>query len=72
MCSYVAFRIGFERSTYTVQESDELLSVCVTADRGDGSETYLVNVTSIDLTAQGKLNSHQFLKTTLELWGVYR
>ena len=50
----LAFRIGFERSNYSVLESDELLSVCVTADRGDGSEAYLVNLTSIDLTAQGK------------------
>ena len=49
-----AFRIGFERSSYSVLESEELLSVCVTADHGDGSEAYLVNLTSINHTAQGK------------------
>lgn len=54
MCALSAFRFGFERSTYTVEESDELVSVCVVADRGDGSEAYISNLTSIDITAIGK------------------
>ena len=55
MCMLSAFRFGFERSTYTVEESAKLVSVCVVADRGDGSEAYISNLTSIDITAIGSI-----------------
>ena len=50
---YLAFRFGFEQSSYSVIESDEVVSVCVTADRGDGSEMYTLSLTSINVTSQG-------------------
>ena len=50
----VAFRFGFEQSSYSVMESDDLVWVCVTADRGDGSEMYTLSLTSGNLTNQGK------------------
>ena len=49
----IAFRFGFEQSSYSVIESDEEVSVCVTADRGDGSEMYTLSLTSIIVTSQG-------------------
>ena len=49
----LAFRFGFEQSSYSVIESDEVVTVCVTADRGDGSEIYALNLTSINVTSQG-------------------
>ena len=48
-----AFRFGFEQSSYSVIESDEEVSVCVTGDRGDGSEMYTLSLTSINVTTQG-------------------
>ena len=48
-----AFRFGLERSSYSVLESDEVVTVCVTADRGDGSEVYTLSLTSINVTTQG-------------------
>ena len=38
--NFTAFRFGFEMSAYTVLESDGEVEVCVTVDRGDGSEIY--------------------------------
>ena len=49
----IAFRFGFEQSSYSVIESDEEVSVCVTGDRGDGSEMYTLSLTSIIVTSQG-------------------
>ena len=49
----VAFRFGFEQSSYSVIESDEEVSLCVTGDRGDGSEMYTLSLTSINVTTQG-------------------
>ena len=48
-----AFRFGLEMSSYSVLESDEVVTVCVTADRGDGSEVYTLSLTSINVTTQG-------------------
>ena len=45
-----AFRFGLEMSSYSVVESDGVVSVCVTADRGDGSEIYTA---TINITTQG-------------------
>ena len=33
-----------------------MVSVCVTADRGDGSEMYTLSLTSINVTSQGILS----------------
>ena len=49
----VAFRFGFEQSSYSVIECDEAVSVCVTGDRGDGSELYTLYLRSNDGTSQG-------------------
>ena len=48
-----AFRFGLERSSYSVLESDGVVTVCVTADRGDGSEVYTATLSSINITTQG-------------------
>ena len=42
-------------SAYTVAESDGEVEVCVTADRGDGSDIYSATISSINITAQGVL-----------------
>ena len=52
--SVLAFRFGFESSTYSVMESEGVVSVCVTADRGDGSEVYTITLSIIIFTTQGK------------------
>ena len=49
----VAFRFGLERSSYSVVESDEVMTVCVTAEAGDGSEIYTATLSSINITTQG-------------------
>ena len=49
----LAFRFGLERSSYSVVESDGVVSVCVTADRGDGSEIYTATLSTVDITTQG-------------------
>ena len=51
--THTAFRFGLERSTYSVVESDGVVSVCVTADRGDGSEIYTATLSTINITTQG-------------------
>jgi hypothetical protein len=48
-----AFRIGLERSSYSVLESEGAVTVCVTADRGDGSEVYSVTLSTINVTTEG-------------------
>ena len=54
-----AFRIGLESSSYSVLESDGVVTVCVTADRGDGSEVYTADLSSINITTQGiTINTH--------------
>ena len=50
---HVVFRFGLERSSYSVVESDGVVSVCVTADRGDGSEIYTATLSTINITTQG-------------------
>ena len=49
----LAFRFGLKRSSYSVVESDGVVSVCVTADRGDGSEIYTATLSTVDITTQG-------------------
>ena len=49
----LAFRFGLERSSYSVVESDGVVSVCVTADCGDGSEIYTATLSTVDITTQG-------------------
>ena len=51
-----AFTYGFEKSAYSVLESDGQVHFCVTADRGDGSEVYLVSINSLDITTQGRVH----------------
>ena len=34
-------------------ESDAVVSVCVTAGRGDGSEVYTATLSSVSITTQG-------------------
>ena len=54
-----AFRIGLESSSYSVLESDGVVTICVTADRGDGSEVYTATLSSINITTQGiKICTH--------------
>ena len=54
-----AFRFGLESSSYSVLESDGVVTVCVTADRGDGSEVYTATLSSINITTQGiKIRTH--------------
>ena len=53
-CLNLAFRFGFESSSYSVIESEGVVSVCLTADRGDGSEVYTVTLSYINVTTQGK------------------
>ena len=48
-----AFRIGLESSSYSVLESDGVVTICVTADRGDGSEVCTATLSSINITTQG-------------------
>ena len=43
-------------SSYSVLESDGFVSVCVTADNGDDTEVYQINITSIIATTQGIVN----------------
>ena len=50
---FSAFRFSLERSSYTVVESDGVVTVCVTADRGDGSEVYSASLLTINITTQG-------------------
>ena len=53
ICLNLAFRFGFESSSYSVIESEGVVSVCLTADRGDGSEVYTVTLSYINVTTQG-------------------
>ena len=48
-----AFRIGLESSSYSVLESDGVVTICVTADRGNGSEVYTATLSSVNITTQG-------------------
>ena len=50
---FSAFRFGLERSSYSVVESDAVVSVCVTAGRGDGSEVYTATLSSVNISTQG-------------------
>ena len=36
-------------------ESEGEVSVCVTADRGDGSEVFILGIDSINITTQGTM-----------------
>ena len=49
----VAFRFGLERSSYAVVESDGVVTVCVTAGAGDGSEVYSATLSTTIITTQG-------------------
>jgi len=53
--AYIAFRLGFEMSTYSVIESDKEggVVICLSADRGDGSEVYMVTIITLNQTAGG-------------------
>ena len=54
MCAlYIAFRFGFEQSSYSVIESDEEVSVCVTGDQIEDSEMYTLRLTILNITTQG-------------------
>ena len=44
-------------STYSVMESDEEVIICLSADRGDGSEVYMVTIVTLDVTAGGTHNN---------------
>ena len=57
--SFSAFWFGLERSSYTVVESDGVVSVCVTADRGDGTEVHSVSLLTINITTQGKFGEQK-------------
>ena len=52
-CLNLAFRFGFESSSYSVIESEGVVNVCLTADRGDGSDVYTVTLSYINVTTQG-------------------
>ena len=49
----IAVRLSLERSSYSVVESDGVVSVCVTADRGDGSEMFTLSLVLSDITTHG-------------------
>ena len=48
-----AFRFGLERSSYTVMENDGVVTVCVTADRGDGFEVLKTTLFTFNITTEG-------------------
>ena len=45
--------VGFENTAYSVLESDGVVTVCLTVDRGDGWEQFYMYLFSADLTTQG-------------------
>ena len=53
LCFCVAAYIGFEKTTYSVLESDGMVNVCLTVDRGDGTEEFEVYLYIANLTTQG-------------------
>ena len=61
-----AFRFGLEGSSYSVLESDGVVTFCVTADRGDDSEVYTATLSSINITTQGiKISTHSTCHSAL-------
>ena len=52
-CCVVAAYVGFEDTTYSVLESDGMVNVCLTVDRGDGTEEFEVYLYIANLTTQG-------------------
>ena len=50
---YTAAYVGFENTSYSVLESDGMVTVCLTVDRGDGTEEFTLNLRIVNLTTQG-------------------
>ena len=58
MCSYVCslcagVRLGFERETYSVNESDETITLYISVLSGQLSDDLIVQLNTVDSTAQG-------------------
>ena len=54
--SFIAVALSLERPFYSVVESDEEVSICVTAGGGDGSEVFRLSLVLTDITTQGMHN----------------
>ena len=50
---YTAAYVGFEKTSYSVLESDGVVTVCLTVDRGDGTEEFYLYLFIANLTTQG-------------------
>ena len=53
LCCGVAAYVGFKDTTYSVVESDGMVNVCLTVDRGDGTEEFEVYLYIANITNQG-------------------
>ena len=53
LCCVVAAYVGFEVTTYSVLESDGMVNVCLTVDRGDGTEEFWFYLYIVNITTQG-------------------
>ena len=51
-CGTAAY-VGFENTSYSVLESDGVVTVCLSVDRGDGTEEFYMYLFIANLTTQG-------------------
>ena len=48
-----AVYVGFQKPSYVVLESERMVTLCLTVDRGGGMEELQVSFSTTDLTTQG-------------------
>ena len=57
----VVFQFGLERYSYSVIESEEVVTVCVTVDRANVSGVFTATLFTRDATTQGNTQPNQHL-----------
>ena len=71
MCSYVCslcagVQLGFERETYSVDESEETITLYISVLSGQLSDDLIVQLNTVDSTAQGMSTMHYYEGTKVQ------